>query len=95
MIQSNRTETRMTKGISILLNNAIKMLVAQGALGKVSAFADHVGLSEQQLIKILNVLTPITLEEFWHFARAIQRLDREHAYRWLVRNVFMDYELEV
>ena len=91
----NRTETRMTRGIAILLNNAIKMLVATGAIGKVSAFADVVGLSEQQLVKILNGITPITLEEFWHFAHAIQRLDRQHVYRWLVQSVFMDQEIKV
>ena len=91
----SRQETKMTKGISILLNNAVKMLVAQGIIGKVSAFADYVGYTEQQMVKILNGLTPLSLEEFWHIAAAIKRLDKGTTYQWLARQVMMDQEIQV
>lgn len=89
----NGRAEKLSKGIAMILNNAIKMLVASGKIGKVSAFADLVDLTENVLYKKLNGLTPISLEEFWMMSAKIKELDRDTTYRWLVRQVFMDMEL--
>ena len=90
--QNGRAE-KLSKGIAMILNNAIKMLAASGKIGKVGAFADLVDMSENVLYKKLNGLTPLGLEEFWMFAAKIKELDEATTYRWLVRQVFMDMEL--
>ena len=88
----------MGTGIGRILNSTIKILVHSGALPKVEVFADYLDgqISGAGLIKRLNGLTPVTLEEFWMMAGVIRSLDRTTtAYPFLVRSVMQDQEIRV
>ena len=82
----------MYQGVVRVLNQSIKLLVNRGYINKVEEFAELLGWSDQQLVKRLNCLTMMTMEEFWKITEKIKELD-PNTYQEFIRSVLMDLTL--
>ena len=94
MLNQNRMEERVARGVMRILVNAIDICVAQRKLGKRIAFAEFIEVSENVFTKATNQLTPITLSEMWQWLYQIRQLS-EVAYIYAIKEIIGDQSLEI
>jgi len=95
MINESNIENRIFDGVKVIMDSAIRQLIAKGLVGKRAAFAEMVGMSENVLVKKLLGSSPITLKEFQTMCHVIAKLDPDYTFVWLARFVFGDMTLGI
>ena len=73
----------ITLELSHFLNNAVKMTIAQGKIGKVSDFASRCDISENVMTNILNHRTVPSYGQFLSMISVIRELSPDYSYKYL------------
>ena len=79
-------ESRITLELSHCLNNAVKMMIAHGSIGKVSDFAVHCGIPYNVVINILNHRTIPDSGQLKSMIKVFYELSRSYAYAYFVQS---------
>jgi hypothetical protein len=80
----------ITLELSHFLNNSIKMMVAQGTIGKISDFANRCDISENVMINFLNHRTVPSYGQWLSIVKVIRELSPDYAYKFLKQQILME-----
>jgi hypothetical protein len=81
----------ITLELSHFLNNSVKMLIAQGQIGKVSDFASRCDISENVMVNILNHRTAPSYGQFLSMIAVIRELSPEYSYKYLKQQLLGEF----
>ena len=91
MLNTSNEMSTITLELSHFLNNSVKMLVAQGTIGKVSDFASRCDISENVMVNILNHRTVPSYGQYLSMVAVIRELSPEYGYRYLKQQLLGEF----
>ena len=90
MLNTPNDMSTITLELSHFLNNSVKMLIAQGQIGKVSDFASRCDLSENVMVNILNHRTVPSYGQWLTMVAVIRELSPDYGYKFLKQQLLME-----